>query len=334
VEKTPPVKLLGNLSGFGSPESVAYDAVHKVLFLSNTNGPPGGKNDGYISKMSWSKKSGKVEVVAKRWVTGFDAPMGIAVHGDYLYVADVSVLKVVHIPSGSIEKSYKGEGVVFNDVAVDRKGRVYAADFFGNRIFRLDGGSFGPWLSSPDLKTPNGLKVLGNRLLIAAWGPDTDTTTFQPAGPGGLLSVDLATKVIKPITGSSFAGSLDGVDNGPFMGYLVTEFFQGLLLYVDRHGEVTQLAQLEQTAADLAYVEDGKIAVVPVSAKGYVAIFSLRCDSSDPELFDLQDTSASAEDAEAAAELLDSERMEAELDKAMEEEGLKDEELEQEGRRS
>ena len=168
-------------SGFEQPESIVYDSGRDVFYVSNIAGEPNAKDGvGYISRLA---ADGSVQEA--QWVTGFDAPKGIVLAGDMLYVSDIDRLVAVDLESGEISGTWPAEGAVFlNDTAIDSAGRVYVSDTMTNRVYVLDGDSVSVWLEDEALAHPNGLEVQDDKLFVAAWGKDIqdDFTTKEP-GP-------------------------------------------------------------------------------------------------------------------------------------------------------
>ncbi|RYY13944.1 MAG: ATP/GTP-binding protein, partial [Chitinophagaceae bacterium] len=117
------VKLWQTDSVFKVPESVLYDEKNQVLYVTNIDGTdPWGKDDkGSIGKLGLDGK-----VIQVEWVKGFNAPKGMAVHNDILYVADLQQLISVDIKKGQIVNRLTIEGATgLNDVSVDSKGIIY-----------------------------------------------------------------------------------------------------------------------------------------------------------------------------------------------------------------
>ena len=88
--------------GFSNPESVIYDEANNVLYVSNVNGTPLNKDgNGFISKVSLDGKILKMD-----WVTGMDAPKGLAIHNGKLYAADIDTLIEIDITNAKIINAY------------------------------------------------------------------------------------------------------------------------------------------------------------------------------------------------------------------------------------
>ena len=110
---------------FDVPESVYWDFDREILYVSNIAGNPGEKDgEGFISRLSIDG-----EVRKLKWVTGLNAPKGMAAYGGRLYVSDIDELAVIDIRTDSVVERHPAEGAIFlNDVAVDAKGNVYISD--------------------------------------------------------------------------------------------------------------------------------------------------------------------------------------------------------------
>ena len=75
------------------------------------------------------------------WVTGLNAPKGIAISNDNskLYVSDITELVQIDIASGKIIKRFNAPGSSFlNDVVADSHGNIYVSDTDTNTIYKLD----------------------------------------------------------------------------------------------------------------------------------------------------------------------------------------------------
>ena len=94
-------------SGFMSPESAVYDAKRNIVFVSNANGNPNEKDgNGFISTL---RPDGTI--IQLKWVeAGLNAPLGMVLAGDKIYVSDVDRLVEVEIDKGRISGSWKTQG--------------------------------------------------------------------------------------------------------------------------------------------------------------------------------------------------------------------------------
>src|SRR3989304_7399957 len=127
-------ELLWELEGFSNPESVVYDKQNNVLYVSNVNGQVTEKDgNGFISKVSLDGA-----ILEKEWVSGLDAPKGLALHGNKLYAADIDTLVEIDIASATITNRYQvADAMFFNDVAASNSGEIFVSDMMMNRIHAL-----------------------------------------------------------------------------------------------------------------------------------------------------------------------------------------------------
>ena len=74
------------VDGLNEPESVIYDEMSNAIYISNINGDPLELDkNGYISKISVDG-----QILEKKWVAGLDAPKGMAIYDNNLFVTDVN----------------------------------------------------------------------------------------------------------------------------------------------------------------------------------------------------------------------------------------------------
>jgi sugar lactone lactonase YvrE len=126
-------RLLSTTSGFRTPESVRYDPDLDVFFVSNINGNPSmADNNGFISRVhADSTNSVSVLVQGGGGRVTLNAPKGMAIVGDTLWVADIDVLRGFNKRTGRrvAQIELRGFGASFlNDVAVGGDGALYVTD--------------------------------------------------------------------------------------------------------------------------------------------------------------------------------------------------------------
>ncbi len=206
--------------GFLTPESVLDDSAQDIYFVSNINGGPLTKdNNGFISRV---RPDGAIEVL--KFIDGgragvtLNAPKGLAVLGDTLWVADIDRLRAFNARTGAAIDSVRLDslGAVFlNDIAIAPNGAIYVTDTgirfddVGNvlhpgpdRVFRV-----GPdrkvtvAVRGDTLGWPNGitLDAVGRRFIIVqyggkavlAWKPGDRAPTVIARGAGGFDGVEM-----------------------------------------------------------------------------------------------------------------------------------------------
>ena len=263
-------KLLWETMGLAQPESVTHDPVTDVLYVSNINGAVMQKDgNGFITRL---KPDGTI--IERKWVTGLNAPTGLAVRDRTLYVADIDELVEINAASGRVEKRHKAKNAIFlNDVAIAEDGTVYATDTPMNTIWRLKDGTFEPWLTNDDLNGPNGIMVRGDKLIVASFGKMP--TNGQKQELAGLLTVSLKDQKLAPLGKGKPVGNLDGIEELKPGVFLVTDWAGGALYRIDRKGKADQLINLNQGSADLTYFPAKKTVVIPMMLDNTLAAYAL-----------------------------------------------------------
>jgi len=233
------------------PESVLYDEAGKVLFVANIDG----KSDeldgsGFISKVGLDGK-----ILNLRWTSGLNAPKGMGLYRNRLYVTDVYRLVVINTETGQAEKTYDAvdpKKAFLNDVTVAKDGTVYVSDSRFDKIYRLKDDKWEVWMEGEQLNKPNGLLAMGKDKLMVG-----STKT------GALRSVDVNTKTMTTIADGMAATDgivTDGKDN-----FFVSDW-NGQLFFVQSGGEKQQLLDSREqkvNTADIEYIRSQKLLVVP-----------------------------------------------------------------------
>lgn len=260
-----------SLEGFENPESVAWDPARGVLYVSNIAGDPLERNgEGFLSIVSLEG-----EMIRQDWVTGLDAPKGIAVDGATLYVTDIDRLVAIDIESGTVAGTWQGQDAVFlNDPAVAQDGRVFVSDMLRHAIYVLDGDSFTIWMEDEALQHPNGLKVEEARLIVAPWGQDLQEDFTTRVG-GHLMTVNLESREIASLGTGEPVGNLDGLEPDGEGSWLVTDWIAGRLLRISPDGGYEEVLDLPMGSADLEYLHDQRLAIIPLMLDGRVVAYGL-----------------------------------------------------------
>lgn len=230
---------------FEVPEAVCYDEGRDVLYIANINGKPTDKDgNGYISTMTT-----KGEVITPKWVTGLNAPKGMGVDGDKLYVTDIDRLVEIDIPTGRIIAEYPAENARFlNDITVDKKGRVYVSDMMDSKVYRLQEGSFKVWLDDPMLTGPNGLWTDNKDLYI---------------GCKKIVKANLKKGNLELFADGT--GSIDGLEGTNGGGFLFSDW-SGNMHYMAPDKSIEHIfnsADMNINAADIEFVGSLNLILVP-----------------------------------------------------------------------
>ena len=266
-----PVEPVWRIDGFDGPESALYDSKRKVIYVSNLNGPPTEKNgQGYIATLTPSGG-----LITKAWVTGLDAPKGLALVDNTLYVTDIDRVVAIDVDAGKVSATYPVAGAKFlNDAAAAPDGQVFVSDMFTDTIHMLAKGRLETFVQDAALTGPNGLLVEDGRLIVAAWGKIKEG--FATETPGHLKVVDLSSKTIATLGDGTPVGNLDGIEPDGSGAYLVTDWVAGDLYRIKPSGEAELLLELNQGSADLGIIPEQQLAIIPMMNDG--AVIAIRVE--------------------------------------------------------
>jgi gluconolactonase len=252
--------VMQKITGLKMPESVVQ-AKDGRIFVSEINGF-GKDGDGQITVI----ESGKARVFA----SGLDDPKGLAIIGQYLYVADnKKVLKVelFGVNQGQVQvfvaaNEFPVMPLFLNDLEADPQGNLYVSDSGdvfgagkGGAIYQINKqGQVKLLLNNVQdarIKAPNGLLAddTGDVLIVV------DFTS------GILYSLNNKTNVLTDIA-EGFGGG-DGVVHHSNGTMFVSDWKGGKVLSVTTKGDVDVLKSGYQSAADIAMTKDEKYLMVP-----------------------------------------------------------------------
>ncbi|NUQ78643.1 MAG: hypothetical protein HUU21_34375, partial [Polyangiaceae bacterium] len=253
------------VKGFTAPESCFWDAANKRWYVSNM-APPASMDittpdgEGWISRLDE-----KGAILEEKWVSGFDTPAGLRMHGDKLYVANITKVHGIDIAAGMVVETYNfPAALLLNDPAVDEAtGIFYVSDTFGNALYTFKAGMIGSedvFLTSPELAGPNGVLIDGGKVLVAS------LVDFNPANMGPFLSIDIATKAITPI--GNLKGKWDGLEKDGAEHFLLGDNPTGQIFRVKLDGTSELMFDIGKDhgfapAADFGYDPVGKVLCVP-----------------------------------------------------------------------
>lgn len=243
-----------------TPESVLYDG-NNTLYVANIDGKSDALDgSGFISKVSLD---GKIENL--RWTSGLNAPKGMGLYKNQLYVTDVYRLVCINTENGQAEKTYDAidpKNAFLNDVTVAKDGTVYVSDSRFDKIYRLKGGKWDVFMEGEQLNKPNGLLAVGKDKLMVG------STKI-----GALQSVDLATKSITKLADGMAA--TDGIVPEGKGNYFVSDW-NGQVFHVNADGTKEQLLDTRDekiNSADIDYVAKKKLLVVPTFFKNKLVAY-------------------------------------------------------------
>ena len=234
------------------PESVLPDVNKNILYVSLIDG--GGwdaDGKGGVGKLTPNGKG-----YDSTWITSLNAPKGMGIYGNRLFVADINNVVVIDIKNGKIEKKITIDSASgLNDITVNDKGIVYVSDSKTGKIWRIENDK--PQLYLSNMNGVNGLKCIKDELFI---------------GSGKSFIKANAQKQITNI--AQLPESIDGIEpigNGDF----ILTAWVGYIFYVSAGGNIETLLDThlgEKNTADIGYDAAKRIVYVPTfNAKTVVA---------------------------------------------------------------
>lgn len=275
---------MGETGGMNVPESVKYDADLDVFFVSNINGNPSQKDgNGFISVVRADStgvvkmlaESGKAPAGGGKAVT-LNAPKGLAIKGDTLWVADIDVVHAINKRTGASIRDVTVAGATFlNDVAIGADGAVYVTDtgikFDAtggmthpgvNRIFRIASGKVTTVAEGDSLRNPNGLAydAAGKRWLLAPF----DGKDVMAMADGAKNPTVLATG----------PGQYDGIELLAD-GRIVVSSWADSAVYVISNGTMTKAITGVEAPADIGVDPKRGIIAIPRFNAGKVEYFMI-----------------------------------------------------------
>lgn len=240
-----------------TPESVLYDAKARLLYVSNIDGVPNeidGK--GSIAKVGLDGK-----IINAQWVTGLNAPKGMGIYKNKLYVADLTEVVVIDMDKATIIERIPVEGSVFlNDITIDKTGAVYVSDTRVYKVYRIDKGFVVTLFQN--LQGPNGLLALGDELLLLDKG-----SLVKQLASGTLANI---TEGMDPTT--------DGIEQVQKNEYLVS-CWNGVIYYIYADGNKQILLDTrpqKSNTADIGYDPKNRIVYVPTFYGNKVVAYQLK----------------------------------------------------------
>jgi sugar lactone lactonase YvrE len=264
---------VATVAGFQTPESMIWDRARDVYYVSNINGSPNAKDgNGYISRLDTAGR-----VVDSAFIKGLNAPKGMALVHDTLWVSDIDVVRAFDARSGAPVATVTIPGAIFlNDVAAAPDGSIYITDTAirftasggmehpgADQIFRIaPDRRVSTAIKGDTLGRPNGITwdaanarfvvVPFNAPSLFAWKPGDAAPTVIGTGAGGYDGVEVAGDAIWV---SSWADSS---------------------VYRYRNGEGTNLIKGVPSPADIGYDAKRHRLLIPIFTGNRIEIWQVQ----------------------------------------------------------
>ena len=241
-------------------ESALYDAKRDRIYVSNINGQPSEKNGkGSISIID---KEGKI--TNQDWITGLNAPKGMAMAGDNLFIADLTELVIVDLKEGKVGNKVEMPGSSFlNDVSVGPDGKVYITDSNKKVVYSYDNGEIEEHFAKEKLVKPNGIVV------------DKSGFTLIDMGSGVFYTASPKAKKLTAVTTGLIGG--DGIIKLNDKEF-ITSNWNGEIWYVKLGSKPLRLVDTKESkeqAADLGFIPGSNILLVPTFFANKVVAYKI-----------------------------------------------------------
>jgi outer membrane protein assembly factor BamB len=249
-------------------ESVLYDKERDLIYVSNINGGPAEEDgNGFISAVNLDG-----EVVDQYFFSGYlDAPKGMGLRGDKLYVTDIDELVEIDVNTKVSTNKWKIDTAKFlNDVAVSDDGTVYFSDSRANTIYSLEDSEVTVFLHDENLNGPNGLLVNDSIMMVATMNGSK------------LLKINMNDKSnLEVMTEEIGAG--DGVVAVGDGSFLVSSW-NGEVFFIDEQGNKQSILNTrgdEINSADIEYIQEEDLLLVPTFFDNRIVAYKLNRNNSD-----------------------------------------------------
>ena len=280
AQAAPAPQQVGETSDLKTPESVKYDADLDVFFISNVDGNPVQKDgNGAIRKVRADSLGASTAFIegGKNGVT-LNAPKGMAIKGDTLWVADIDAVRAFNkrtgAPIASIDlRPFKA--TFLNDIAIGGDGDVYVTDtgisFDAkgqishpgvNRIFKIVGKTTTEAAKGDSIANPNGITwdAANNRFLIATFAGN-DVLAWTPGGA--------------PTHVAAGPGQYDGIEVLSDGRILVSSWADSSV-HVIQNGRMTKLVTGVPAPADIGFDTKRNVVAVPEFTENKAVFFKLQ----------------------------------------------------------
>ena len=280
AEKKPPTTdakrtLIKNVS-FATPESIEYYATEDVYLVSNINGNAlEAAGNGFISKI---KPDGSV--VDLKWINGnkksivLNAPKGMAIQGNNLYVADINQVQVFELPSGKQKTSVTIKGSTFLNGITPGDGFVYVTDSGlksgkngyapsdTDAIYKIwANGKYELVIKDKNMGHPNGIVENGSDIIVVTFGT------------GKVFRIDTAGK--RHAMPTPPKGSLDGLlmlDDGRL---LISSWDESAIYILNKNNTYSILADSLDAPADLGFDTKRNRVLIPLFKQNKLVFLAL-----------------------------------------------------------
>lgn len=251
-------KLWSTPQALKMPESTLFSTEYNTVFVSCIGVERMEKiGDGYIAQINLQG-----EITKPNWVSGLNAPKGMAIYEGKLYVSDLNELVIIDIETAKIEKRILVETATFlNDVTVCKNGMVFVSDSRSeqNSIYRYHNNELKIWLNKEELLKVNGLWAENGKLY---------------AGNQSVWEIDIKTKEYNELLDE--AQGIDGLEKLKDGNFIFSNWVGRI--FISKNGEVINLldrSEKKLNTADIDFIPEQNLILVPTFFSNSVEAYKL-----------------------------------------------------------
>lgn len=235
-------------------ESVLFDGSTGKIYVSNIEGNPTDKD----GKRSISIIDNKGTIVIQEWVTGLNAPKGMAISNGKLYVTDIDELVEIDLATARITNKYPVEGAEFLNDADAYDGKIYFTDMNKGLLHVLDGGAIAT--ISESNASINGVAVDSSGKIYG----------LDASGLKMINSDGSSSNINSTVTGGD---GLIILGDGNF----IASRWAGEIYFVSGDGETLLLDTKDagSNTADVGFIPSENLVLVPTFTKNKVVAYKL-----------------------------------------------------------
>jgi len=277
-EAGPPFSLTVADVGFSTPESVLHDPDADVYLVANINGAAAERDgNGFISRVSPGGR-----VLDLTWIDGghpgvtLNAPKGMAIVGDTLFVTDIDCIRRFHRVTGAPLRELCLEDATFlNDLAATPRGDLYFSDSgtgqspgavyllrqtadVPQKVVLADGTV----LEGESLGGPNGLLADRRGLYVATFGSGE---LFRVTPEGERLQLLFPSEM-----------GLDGIVSLEERGFLFSSWGDSTVYWIHSDGTVSPLIENVEAPADIGYDAIRNRVLIPLFRANELMLLEVR----------------------------------------------------------
>jgi hypothetical protein len=238
----------------------AFEVPESVIYVSNVNGSPLDKNGkGYLSKVALN---GDIKI--QQWITGLNAPKGLAILGNFLYVSDIDRIAKIDCKKNSILEFIEIPGSKFlNDVTVSDKGVLAVSDMMDNAVYLLMADTIHRFIRDEKLERVNGLFFEGETLY---------------AGTNNIIyAINTADTALSLLVYIENTEGIDGLERFDVNQFIISDW-SGKVQIVSADKEPLELLNFTDenyNAADIDYDINSKTLFIPTFFGNTVAAYKI-----------------------------------------------------------